>query len=338
MNEHTSSNLAFGFLRLSYSAILPRASYYSQGRDEHLEDSSDDNQRFFPAPVSSTLTAIHGAVVTDADETDVFAAAYEKIAAKSGASLAALERKFAAPVRRVLYQDLESTIWILWQVRPCDVTVNHIGHALYLLTRKSKGGVELDRASCEARGIDYATLMSQIRPSLAHANDLSTGPTLPRISAARIAPEPARDTSNIDTESDFMPDTSREGRGADPSGIEADCGLKVELSAPDTSRGTEDAPISALELAVATTDQGSERLMVDDFLLQCNRESDAGLKVIRKHIWLAAGHTNPRQFQYWQERSDKATAEDDRNFHRLLRMAPAEFIALLKKRHLLAEF
>ena len=41
-------------------------------------------------------------------------------------------------------------------------------------------------------------------------------------------------------------------------------------------------------------------------------ESAVGFKVIRKHIWLAAGHAHARQFQYWQEESKKATDEDDR--------------------------
>lgn len=101
----------------------------------------------------------------------------------------------------------------------------------------------------------------------------------------------------------------------------------------DTSSRVENAATSAPELTVATTDQGADRSqIVDAFLLQCNRESSGGFKVIRKHIWLAAGHARARQFQYWQERSDKATCEDDRNFRRILSMAPAEFIALLKKK------
>jgi hypothetical protein len=288
-------------------------------------------QCFFSEPVPLTPTAIRGAVVSDADEIDDFATAYLKIAAKSGASLAALERKFTAPIRRVLYQDLESTIWILWQVRPYDVTVHHIGHALYLLTRESEGGVELDEASCEGCGIDYGTLMSQIRSSRAHANDMSNGPRVPRISAARVPAEPARDTLNTGTESDFTPETTGEGRAADQTGVEADSGPKVELS-PDMSSSTEDAAAPALELTGTTTESALVRSMVDDFLLRCNRESDAGLKVIRKHIWIVAGHKHPRQFQYWQERSDKATAEDDRNFRRILRMRPAEFFALLRKK------
>jgi hypothetical protein len=72
--------------------------------------------------------------------------------------------------------------------------------------------------------------------------------------------------------------------------------------------------------------------MVDDFLVQCNRESALGFKVIRKHIWRAAGHAHARQFQYWQAGSDKATDEDHRTFRRILCMPPSEFIALLKNK------
>jgi hypothetical protein len=82
-----------------------------------------------------------------------------------------------------------------------------------------------------------------------------------------------------------------------------------------------------------TADAGPDRSrLVDDFLQRCNRESHTGFKLRRKHVWLAAGHGHARQFQYWQERSDKATAGDVRNFRRILRMPTAEFIALLKKK------
>ena len=50
---------------------------------------------------------------------------------------------------------------------------------------------------------------------------------------------------------------------------------------------------------------------------------------------LASGHSSARQFQYWQEQSDKATAADDRTFRRILGMPPAEFIALLKTKRIL---
>jgi hypothetical protein len=95
----------------------------------------------------------------------------------------------------------------------------------------------------------------------------------------------------------------------------------------------EDAATPAPEPTVATTEHDGDRsALVDAFLGRCNRESASGFKVIRKHIWLAAGHGHARQFQYWQERSEKATEEDNRNFRRILGMPAAEFIALLKKK------
>jgi hypothetical protein len=87
------------------------------------------------------------------------------------------------------------------------------------------------------------------------------------------------------------------------------------------------AVMPAPGLTISTTDLGADRTkMVDDFLVQCNRESAVGLRVIRKHIWLAVGHARARQFQYWQERSDKATDADDRAFRRILCMPPSKFI------------
>jgi hypothetical protein len=114
---------------------------------------------------------------------DDFVTAYEEIAAKSEKGLAAVKRKFAAQVRRVVYQDLVSTIWSLWQVPPDDVTVNHIAHALNLLARASEGGVELDRVSSEACGIDYARLITLMQASRARSMEMSAGPKVPKKSA-----------------------------------------------------------------------------------------------------------------------------------------------------------
>jgi hypothetical protein len=102
-----------------------------------------------------------------------------------------------------------------------------------------------------------------------------------------------------------------------------------------TSSKPGDAPMCAQELTVATTDREPDpRTEVDAFLRRCNQESAGGFRVIKKHIWLAAGHGHARQFQYWQQRSGKATDEDDRNFRRILGMGSADFIALLTKKHI----
>ena len=74
---------------------------------------------------------------------------------------------------------------------------------------------------------------------------------------------------------------------------------------------------------------------VEAFLLHCDQSGVAGIKLIKKHIWLAAGHHNPRQFQYWQAGSDRATAQDDRNFRRILAMNPGDFVGLLKQKHII---
>jgi hypothetical protein len=97
-----------------------------------------------------------------------------------------------------------------------------------------------------------------------------------------------------------------------------------------------DVAAPAPELPVlGAAHQISRRAAVDAFLLECNKQSAAGSKVVKKHIWLAAGHTRPRQFQYWQSGSDEATDQDDRNFRRFISMPPGEFLGLLKKKGIL---
>jgi hypothetical protein len=72
------------------------------------------------------------------------------------------------------------------------------------------------------------------------------------------------------------------------------------------------------------------RERVNDFLGRCNRLSDT--RVIRKHIWQLIGHSKGRQFEYWQKSDPKATAEDERNFERVLKMDPGDFLDQIRKR------
>ena len=97
-----------------------------------------------------------------------------------------------------------------------------------------------------------------------------------------------------------------------------------------TSSGAEG--IATPKITSATTEGEPDRpALVDTFLRRCNREPDIGFRVMRKHIWLAAGHARARQFQYWQEKSNKASEADDRVFRRIVALSPAEFIPLLIK-------
>jgi hypothetical protein len=83
---------------------------------------------------------------------------------------------------------------------------------------------------------------------------------------------------------------------------------------------------------------GGEVCFISAYQKQKHREflrGDVRVSVMRidgKRIWHAVGHKRARQFQYWQEGSDKATDVDDRSFRRILDMPPAEFIALLKRK------
>jgi hypothetical protein len=85
-------------------------------------------------------------------------------------------------------------------------------------------------------------------------------------------------------------------------------------------------------VSAGTGHEQDRSALVDSFLLQCNQELAGGGIIKRTHIWQAAGHAHARQFEYWQSRSDKVTAEDERNFTRIFRMSPAQFVALLKKK------
>jgi hypothetical protein len=78
-------------------------------------------------------------------------------------------------------------------------------------------------------------------------------------------------------------------------------------------------------------DRGQDwRAEVVAFVASCNRIST--FTVYKKHIWLAVGHSGPRQFERWQSKNAKVTKADHRNFSRILAMEPAAFIALLKER------
>jgi hypothetical protein len=80
--------------------------------------------------------------------------------------------------------------------------------------------------------------------------------------------------------------------------------------------------------------KGAERReKIDAFIQKCNQEMR--VRTTRTHIWRAAGHRSPRQFQFWQASDPKATVEDDRNFRRILAMSPTDFAALLKKKSII---
>lgn len=86
-------------------------------------------------------------------------------------------------------------------------------------------------------------------------------------------------------------------------------------------------------LAPTFTLAEQRKKQVSDFLEKCNEISD--LKIFRKHIWQQIGHTASRQFEYWQKGDSRASAADDKNFYRVLKMPPENFIASLKVKKLL---
>jgi hypothetical protein len=73
---------------------------------------------------------------------------------------------------------------------------------------------------------------------------------------------------------------------------------------------------------------------VDAFLQSCNQISS--VRIRRKHIWGSIGHATARQFEYWQVcNNGKTTAEDNRNFSRIIAKSPEAFLDILRKQHLI---
>jgi hypothetical protein len=89
------------------------------------------------------------------------------------------------------------------------------------------------------------------------------------------------------------------------------------------------------QAAVIVDRKGERRELVDDFLNRCNQELAIGSRIVKHHIWQAAGYKQGRQFLYWQQGNAKATGVDQRIFSRILAMAPGDFILLLRKKHCL---
>ena len=82
--------------------------------------------------------------------------------------------------------------------------------------------------------------------------------------------------------------------------------------------------------------------MVEQFQRMC--KETIPVRITKKHIWRSAGHTTSRQFQYWLAGEDRvpgsrstrgATAEDKRNFRRILTMKPGEFYSLLQEKRII---
>jgi hypothetical protein len=91
---------------------------------------------------------------------------------------------------RVRYLDLVNTIWELWKIPPKDVSRDDIDQALYLLSRKHEGGVDLDSVSWRAAGFDPIVLSGRVRASstqgsgnsLPSASSAEGNPTVPDVS------------------------------------------------------------------------------------------------------------------------------------------------------------
>ena len=95
----------------------------------------------------------------------------------------------------------------------------------------------------------------------------------------------------------------------------------------------EDVPEETQIPGAADVGPASRPQRVNDFLARVKGET--GEKATRTHIWKLAGHKRPRQFEFWQASSTKATKADERNFDRILAMTPAQFVYDLRNKSII---
>lgn len=162
----------------------------------------------------------------------------------------------------------------------------------------------------------------------------------PKTGPGAVEPKPQAVTGGAaDVSRPFQANSGGGGAqsGDTPPGGPATVGNRIQATERLEETCIAGDPSTSAPAAGATSSPEADRAaMVDDFLQRCNQEPDLPERLIRKHIWSAVGHSGPRQFQYWQAGDDKATAEDQRNFGRILAMPPADFVALLKRMNLIS--
>lgn len=129
---------------------------------------------------------------------------------------------------------------------------------------------------------------------------------------------------------------------ANPVDASANRCAMFQSQAIDTERQKrfEQAQISEaanqIQIPIQNTDRPRERkAQVEDFIASCNQISST--RIYKKHIWLAAGHRNGRQFEYWQSCDEEETNDSDRQvFGRILSTPPREFLTLLIRKGLIS--
>ena len=171
--------------------------------------------------------------------------------------------------------------------------------------------------------------------------DMSAGPKVPRISLARAAAEPLRDSSNADTESDFAPDASQENAGsANQSGVDADGHPKGESAVrgrngPDTSQdiapprtasieegGCEDRPESTARDVVTDAVAAERDGRLKNYKLRARKQS---IRITDKMVAHAANpNWNDRTMITWWKRNDtRCKPPHDRLIRAVLQKDPS---------------
>lgn len=97
-----------------------------------------------------------------------------------------------------------------------------------------------------------------------------------------------------------------------------------------------ESPLLSYDLAEQDFDtKAGRRRAVDALLAHCNSQQEH--KVMRSHIWRAAGYSVPKSFEDWQAMAPKASKACHTKIHRILAMSATAFLAELKRKHLIED-
>lgn len=183
----------------------------------------------------------------------------------------------------------------------------------------------MDNATKHAlRFISRQALLTELRPRMLQKKHHWIGTMLKKV---RERKEVIRAAGVVDPLVDSQPPGGEKTRAA-------------QANPPTEQAGPEPESPSMPPAASGPSAGDDERAtLVDDFLDRCNQEPNRPRKITKTHIWKFVGHSQPRQFQYWQAGhkcirggTRGFTDEDERNFRRVLTMEPAVFIEQLEKK------
>jgi hypothetical protein len=121
---------------------------------------------------------------------------------------------------------------------------------------------------------------------------------------------------------------SRRRSGTAASDLTQEAASRRNRAARATKEATK-PPANAPTAEVGTAQLASRRREVDDFITKVLAEKE---KIRRKDICKVAGYKDNTEFERYQRGDPRTTAAARKNFDRVLKMTPNEFIACLEKK------